>query len=302
MLKHNFYSNYNSAQVIWNKNGGIVSYGANYTFAKNLATASSWNNIIADPANLRNDYNPVPFDRTHVFNIHYLIDEGKRYKGGKKILSAALNDWQLSGVSTLQSGVPLAAEQGENFGFGYGQILPVQTQYQNQSDPQTDQVPCHSRYNIPLPGWCVTSLNPTVWLGTPDVLLMPTVTGNLAGGPAKNQYINPTAFGIPLPETNGQYRLPYVHSPSYMDHDITLLKNLSLGETRRLQLRIAAFNFLNHPLVSFNNEDQTNLTLSFLNAEAGRTIPQSALTYQNFGVAGIKVGNRTLEVGAKFAF
>jgi hypothetical protein len=39
-----------------------------------------------------------------------------------------------------------------------------------------------------------------------------------------------------------------------------------------------------------------------LNAEAGRTIPQSALTYQNFGVAGIKVGNRTLEVGAKFAF
>jgi hypothetical protein len=301
VLKHNFYSNYNSAQVIWNKSGGIVSYGANYTFAKNLATASSWNNIIADPANLRNDYNPVSFDRTQVFNIHYLIDEGKRYKGGKKILSEVLNDWQLSGVTSIMSGFPLASEQGENFGFGYGQILPVETQYQNQSDPQTDQAQCQTKYNISS-GLCVTQLNPTVWLGTPDVLLMPTVTGNLAGGPAKNQFINPQAFGIPLPETNGRYRLPYVHSPGYMDHDMTLLKNISLGESRRLQLRLAAFNFLNHPSVSFNNEDQTNLTLSFLNASAGKQIPQSALKYQNFGVAGIKVGNRMLELGAKFSF
>jgi hypothetical protein len=87
-----------------------------------------------------------------------------------------------------------------------------------------------------------------------------------------------------------------------MDHDITLLKNFSLGETRRLQVRAAAFNFLNHPLVSFNSEDQDNLTLSFLNATAGKTIPQSALKFQNFGVADIKVGNRMLEVGAKFSF
>jgi hypothetical protein len=306
VLKHNFYSNYNSAQVIWNKTGGIVSYGTNYTFAKNLATAASWNNNIADPVNLRNDYNPVPFDRTHVFNIHYLIDGGKRYKGSRRILSEALNDWQISGVSTLQSGFPLASETGENFGFGYGQILPVATKYQNQSDPQTDQNPCQTKYNIPVTSsgqsYCVTQVNPTVWLGTPDVLLMPTVTGKLAGGPAKHQFVNPLAFGIPLPETNGQYRLPYVHSPAYMDHDITLLKNFSLGETRRLQIRLAAFNFLNHPEVSFNNENQNNLTLSFLNATAGKTIPQSALTYQNFGVADIKVGNRMLELGGKFTF
>jgi hypothetical protein len=305
ILKHNFYSNYNSAQLVWNKTGGIVSYGANYTFAKNLATAASWNNNIVDPVNLRNDYNPVPYDRTHVLNIHYLIDEGKRYKGGRKILSEVLNNWQLSGVSTLQSGFPLASEQGENFGFGYGQIMPVQTTYSVQSDRQTDDQ-CHKQYGIPADSgshtYCVTQLNPTVWLGTPDVLLMPTVTGKLAGGSAKHQYINPLAFGIPLPETNGQYRLPYVHSPAYMNHDMTLLKNFSLGETRNLQLRFAAFNFLNHPSVSFNNENQNNLTLAFSNATAGETIPQSALKYQNFGVADIKVGNRMLELGGKFTF
>jgi len=304
-LKHNFYSNYNSAQIIWNKSAGIVSYGANYTFAKNLATASSYNNVIPDPVNLRNDYNPVPYDRTQVFNIHYLVDLGKRYKGDSRILSESVNGWQISGVSQVQSGFPLASEQGENFGFGYGQVQPVQTEYQNQSSPQSNST-CAATYGIPPDKngstFCVTSMNPVVWLGTPDVQLMPTVVGNLKGGPAKHQFVNPLGFGVPLPETNGQYRLPYIHAPYYMDHDVTLLKNFSMGEAKRLQLRMAAFNVFNHPLVSFNNSDTTNLTLGFQNATAGKPLTQSVLEYQDFGVANIKTGNRLLELGAKFTF
>ncbi len=305
VLKHNFYSNYNSLQVAWNKASGFVSYGANYTFAKNLGTASSYNNVIPDPINLRNDYIPVPFDRTQVFNIHYLIDEGTRYKGGSRLLSQAANDWQISGVSSVMSGFPLASEQGENFGFGYGQVLPVQTEYQNQSNPQSNTT-CGATYGIPPNSsgqtFCVTSMNPITWLGTPDVQLMPTVLGNPRGGSAKHQFINPTAFGLPLPETNGVFRLPYIHGPYYMDHDITLLKNFSLGETKRLQFRMAAFNVFNHPLVSFNNENTNNLTLGFQNAEAGKALTQSVLEYQNFGVADIKVGSRLLELGGKFTF
>jgi Carboxypeptidase regulatory-like domain len=303
-LRHNFYSNYNSLQVIWNKTAGFVTFGANYTFAKNLATASSWNNIIPDPVNLRNDYNPVPFDRTQVFNIHYLVDVGRRYKGGSRILSEAANGWQVSGISQVMSGFPLASEQGENFGFGYGQVLPVQTKWQNQSDPQTNKT-CGATYGIPPVNGvslCATSMNPVVWLGTPDVQLMPTVTGNPAGGKAKHQYINPLAFGLPLPESNGQYRLPYMHAPAFLDHDVTVLKNFPMGETRRLQLRFAAFNFLNHPLVSFNNQNTENLTLGFQNATAGKPLTQSVLEFQNFGVADIKVGSRSVELGGKFYF
>ena len=97
----------------------MVTFGANYTFAKNLATAASYNNQLVDPVHLRNDYNPVPYDRTQVFNIHYLVDLGKRYKGGTWWISELSNGWKVSGISQVMSGFPLASENGQNFGFGY---------------------------------------------------------------------------------------------------------------------------------------------------------------------------------------
>jgi hypothetical protein len=304
-LKHDFYSNYNSAQVVWNKVTGMVTYGANYTFAKNLATASSFSNIIPDPVNLRNDYNPVSYDRTQVFNIHYLVDLGKRYKGGGWILPVAANGWQVSGVSSVDSGFPLASVTGENFGFYGGSVQPVQTEYQIQSSGGTDST-CETQYGIKPDQnghtYCVQNMDGVTWLGTPDVQLMPTVLGNIKGGTAKHQFINPLGFGLPLPETNGQFRLPYIHGPYYMDHDVTVLKNFSMGEKKRLQLRFAAFNVFNHPLVSFNNENTNNLRLAFQTGTVGQALTNSALTYKDFGVADIKVGNRLVEVGGKFSF
>jgi hypothetical protein len=96
-LKHNFYANYNSLQASWNKSAGMLTWGANYTFSKDLATAASYNNTLPDPLNLRNEYNPAPFDRTHVFNIHYLLSLGTRYHGGNRVLAKAANGW-LAGI------------------------------------------------------------------------------------------------------------------------------------------------------------------------------------------------------------
>jgi hypothetical protein len=304
-LKHNFYSNYESAQIQWNKTAGVISFGANYTFAKNLATASSWNNNIVDPVNLRNDYNPVPYDRTQVFNAHYLIDLGRRYKGGNRLLAQSLNGWQISGLSQVQSGFPLASENGQNFGFGYGSIFAAQVKYPDQGGASNEGT-CANQFGITPDKsgntFCVQSLNPVVWLGSPDIQLMPTIKGNPIGGPKAHQFVNPLAFGVPLPETNGTYRMPYIHSPYSMDHDVTVLKNLAVGEGRNLQLRMAAFNVFNHPLVSFNNQDTNNLTLAFQKATAGQPLTSNVLLYQDFGVANIKVGNRLVEFEGKFTF
>ena len=75
-----------------------------------------------------------------------------------------------------------------------------------------------------------------------------------------------------------------------------------MGEGETLQLRMGAFNVFNHPLVSFNNNNTTNLNLGFQDGVVGRALTQSMLQYQDFGVANIKVGNRLAELEAKFTF
>jgi len=150
----------------------------------------------------------------------------------------------------------------------------------------------------------VTYQNPVVWLGTPDVQMMPTLVKGVSpkGGPHSHQFINPLAFGISQPGTNGAYRLPYLRGPAYMDHDVTVLKNFAVGEGKNLELRMGAFNVFNHPLVSFNNNNTNNLNLGFQNGVVGQALTQSMLVNQDFGIANIKVGNRLAELEAKFTF
>ena len=318
-LRHDYYSNYNSLQVAWNKSAGMVSWGANYTFSKDLATAASYNNQLADPLNLRNDYNPAPFDRSQVFNIHYLVTLGKRYGGGNHLLSTLANGWQISGISTVQSGPDLTSEQGENFSFGSGNLVPTQVSMSEQSSftPST----CQQTYGIPADKdghyYCTLYINNVVWMGTPDYLLMPTLNCNPVGGSAKHQYMKATCFGVPLPGSltsgnfaissnpsgQGVYRLPYIHGPAFMNHNLSLLKDFPTGEGRLLELRASAFNFLNHPLVSFNNNDNSNLDLAnLLNAVPGQALTQAELGYKNFGIANVKYGSRLMELSAKFTF
>ena len=281
-LSHDFYANYNSLQVSWNKSAGMVSWGANYTFSKDLATAASYSNALADPLNLRNDYNPATFDRSQVFNIHYLLNLGKRYKGGHYLLSAIANGWQISGITTVQSGPDLPSEQGENFGFGSGTIEATQVSLEEQGGGANQDHTCANTYGIPADRngatHCVFNINSVVWMGSPDYELMPTVNGNPKAHLGKNQFINPTAFGVPLPGSpttgpyalssnptgQGQYRLPYIHGPAFLNNNLSLFKEFSAGEGRSLQFRASAFNFLNHPLVSFNNNDPSNLELGNL--------------------------------------
>jgi hypothetical protein len=270
---------------------------------------------------LRNDYNPATFDRSQVFNIHYLVNLGKRYKHGNRLLSTVANGWQISGLSTVQSGPDLPSEQGENFGFGSGTIQATQVFLEEQGGGASQDHNCANTYGIPPDKngatHCVFNINSVVWMGSPDYELMPTVTGNPKAGLAKHQFINPTAFGVPLPgspssgpyalSTNptgqGQYRLPYIHGPAFLKNDLSLFKSFPAGEGKALEFRASAFNFLNHPLVSFNNNDPSNLELgNLLDAIPGQSLTESELGYKNFGIANIKYGSRVMEVSGKFTF
>ena len=163
----------------------------------------------------------------------------------------------------------------------------------------------------------MTNINSVVWMGSPDYELMPTVNGNPKAHLAKNQFINPTAFGVPLPggpstgqnalsknpSGQGQYRLPYIHGPAFLQKNLSLFKDFPAGEGKTLEFRASAFNFLNHPLVSFNNGDPSNLELgNLLDAVPGQSLTDSELGYKNFGIANIKYGSRLMELSGKFTF
>ena len=98
----------------------------------------------------------------------------------------------------------------------------------------------------------------------------------------------------------------------FWNSDLTLLKTFKLTERQNLQFRFAAFNFLNHDLLSFTNND-SNLKLN-LN-DLGQVITgidpkicppttsgKSCTAHSTFGQATIHVGGRLLELGVKYSF
>ena len=86
--------------------------------------------------------------------------------------------------------------------------------------------------------------------------------------------------------------LPAIYGPSFFNSDLGLFKNFQISESKKLQFRINAYNFLNHPLWSFNGN---NLTLGF-NAATG------AVNTPNFGTVLTKQGNRIVQLAVKFYF
>jgi hypothetical protein len=116
------------------------------------------------------------------------------------------------------------------------------------------------------------------------------------------------------PGTNGPLILPEVFGPWYWTSDLSLFKNFQISEHQKLQFRVEAFNFMNHPEWSFSNGGlgSSALNLNWLpNGSGGAMISNTGDTQCNnganpvhcgFGYSPIKVGNRIVELAVKYYF
>ena len=277
---HNTYANYNAIQVLYQKQTGHLNYNLNYTFSKALGilgSAADFNFTAAlNPFEVQSNYGPMNFDRTQVFNASYSYSFGKVVQG--RLAGAFANGWLVSGITNLQSGPNLQTGVSPSPNFNL-------------------------TGSVGTPGNTLPVNNQTV-LGTPDVSLQPTLKCNPRSGLASHQYINGACFGVPALGTNGPYIYPYAHGPAYFTSDLSAEKGIGLGHERDLRLRIAAFNFLNHPLNSFGTgyAQQQNLNLSNVSAAGGSYATAAYDPASGFGFAPQKLGRRLLEVSAKFNF
>ncbi len=99
--------NYHSLQVQMRRNmrgGGLLNVA--YTWSKAITDASGWNEGAMDSYNFKNERGRATYDRRHIFVFSYIYPL-PFWRGQEAWYKKALGGWQLSGVTTIQSGRPL---------------------------------------------------------------------------------------------------------------------------------------------------------------------------------------------------
>jgi hypothetical protein len=264
---------FDSFQASLLRNVGFLTLQSNYTFSKALGDGVALNNGGLSGAlpdyGVHEFYGILPIDRAQVLSMAYVFNLPK-VNSIHRFVRGAANGWQISGITQVESGSQLSSQAGSG-GLNF-----------NYSGPQS---------NIQA-------------LGTPDITLYPQITCNPTSGLGHNQFLNPNCFAPAPVGSLGTGRMPYMPGPMFWNSDLSLMKSFKITEHQNLQLRFAAFNFLNHDLLSFAPGD-SNLKLNFdstgrLSNGPGYSPTQ---TYnQIFGVATAHYGHRILELGVKYSF
>ena len=233
-------SSYHSLQATLSHNGRSLQYFATYTFSKALgtvATSESDGSAWADPIDTRNrSWGILPFDRTHIFNLSYNWSLPKLARGSfaNPITRGIFNDWQISGITTIQSGIPIRLK------FSGDIATAAQALAWWGSDA----------FNGTNAGASLGAVTP-IYLGNPQV------GGTKLGSKAYDL----SKLAIPTFPNTGPSQPPfYIRTPGRSNFDVSFFKNFNVGENKKLQFRTGLFNVFNQAYPTVINVNSTNLT------------------------------------------
>lgn len=212
-------SRYNSMQLSVRKR-----YSAGLTFSGAYTLSRSVDNVTANSGGrnqplggFRGDYynpdsnrGPSDFDRTHRLVASWLW-EIPGFRGASGVKGALLDGWSVSGVGTMQSGLPFSIIDTRA-----GTIFGANAYAQLGSGVDAESVSGEGR--------------------TQDRL---------------NAYFNTGAFGPPPPIGNGtgfgNAPRNFLRGPSQANFDMALVKMLPIRQAQNLELRAEFFNIFNNP-------------------------------------------------------
>ncbi len=108
-VQHSGNSSYNSLQATLNRRfKKNLEFGVSYTWSKTMDLGDNDGALIATYINPRVwNYGKAGFDQTHVFVVNYVYDLPKASAHWNNLFSRlALDNWEVSGVTTFASGFP----------------------------------------------------------------------------------------------------------------------------------------------------------------------------------------------------
>ena len=260
-------SNYHSLQMSLNRRftKGLL-LGITHTWSKALGTQANdlpgINGFGApriDGNQRLANYGPQDFDRRHNFNINWVYDLPKATRN--TTLGYALNGWQISGIYRYQTGAPY------NLGF-----------------------------SIPgLSGYGVTGTQQNE--GGRIV-----ITGNPGSGTSGDPYhqFNVSAFTTPGLGSKGlESGRNFMYRAPINSLDATMSKQIWLREKMKIELRLDAFNALNH--TQFDGINST-LTVASLTNPTPTNLASETGNRTGFGAVTSVRPPRNMQISIRFQF
>ncbi|MCA1632786.1 MAG: TonB-dependent receptor [Acidobacteria bacterium] len=249
-------------------------FQANYTWQKTLTDSSGSDQSRIDPridnSRPRIEYGRADFDVAHVFNFNGIYElpfgKGKPFLNEGSWLNRLVSGWQVTGIMTLQSGAPFTPLDPRST-FNRTTPSANQTAFSTMSREEL-----RSLFGVRrLPDGRVLFVDPSV--------LAPS--GAATGGAGSPAFGGQALFNVPAGQV-GNIERGLINGPSFFNIDASMIKNISITERTRLQLRAEAFNLLNHTNFFIGNTDDINST--------------------TFGVIGSAFTARRLQFAARFEF
>ena len=221
-------SNFNSLQVQLQKRltHGLM-FQAAYTWSHAIGDTAGYEGSgagpgafvrIDDPFDFGLDRGDLNFDARNRFvvNYNYLLPIPQ---WNNPIGKYVLDGWQVTGITTLQSGFPII--------IGNSSGLSLQ---------------CPGLAVVYYGCWDTVNT-----VGSPSIYNPRNTSLSFAGNPAlPNYYFNPNAFAQETPGVLGDEGRGNLHGPGINNTDLALAKVIRFSESRYVQLRLEAFNVFNH--------------------------------------------------------
>jgi len=207
-------STYNALQVSGRRNAHGLQLTVAYTYSHSIDNSSDrYDSAFVDSYNLNAYRASSAFDQRHIFTASYIYNL-PIFQHSRGLTGSLLGGWQVSGITTAQSGEPFTIVNGGYYdNAGVGNSVGSGSYADIAGDPHGPK-PSFT----PVPG---------------------VVYGPLL--------YNPGAYTQPTGLTFGDSGRNSLAGPGRLNFDMGVFKRFKIRESKALEFRAEAFNVFNHP-------------------------------------------------------